>query len=218
MTALTIGVKICGLSTPDTLDAAIDAGADFIGLVFFPRSPRHVNFEQAAALASHARGRAQIVALTVNADDATLDALMRFVSPDYIQLHGEETPNRTAIVARLTGRPVIKAIAVASTANALRALDYKAAANLILFDAKPPTTADALPGGNGLSFDWHLLDGVKDNIAYMLSGGLTPDNVAQAICETGATMVDVSSGVECAPGIKDANLIRRFIAAAKGHA
>jgi phosphoribosylanthranilate isomerase len=215
MSARKVGVKICGLSTIETLDATLEAGGDYVGLVFYPKSPRHVSLAAAHRLANHARGRAQIVALTVNASDAELTALVAEVAPDLIQLHGAETPERTAYVARFTKRPVMKAITVATRADAMRALDYKLAADLVLFDAKPPATANALPGGNGHAFDWQLIDQVKDEVAYMLSGGLTPANVADAIRQTGAYTVDVSSGVESAPGVKDLGLIRAFIHAAK---
>ena len=185
-------VKICGLSTPETVDAAIAAGADMIGLVFFPKSPRNVTLEQAAALAARARGRARVVALVVDADDAALQNIAAKVGPDLIQAHGAESPARVAEIARLTGKPVIKAIRVKDE----------------------ETLGNALPGGNGHAFDWGLLEGEK-RPAFMLAGGLTPENVAEAIRVTGAPIVDVSSGVESAPGIKDISLIRKFVEAAK---
>jgi phosphoribosylanthranilate isomerase len=210
-----VEVKICGLSTPETVDAAVDAGADLIGLVFFPRSPRNVSLEQAAALAARARGKAKIVTLVVDADDALLTAIARDVQPDLIQAHGSETPERVADIARLTSLPVIKAIRVATDADIAAAADYSTVASLILYDAKAPETlGSSLPGGNGHAFDWGLLEGEK-RPAFMLAGGLTPENVADAIRQTGAPVVDVSSGVESAPGIKDIGLIRKFIEAAK---
>ena len=211
---MTVKVKICGLTATPTLDVALSAGADYVGLVFFPKSPRHLDVTTAASLAAVARGRAEIVALLVDPDDATLNSVMEAVAPDIIQLHGRETPDRVAQVANLAKRPVMKAISVGSEHDALKALEYRLAADLILFDAKPPPDA-ALPGGNGVTFDWTLLAGVKDRVPYMLSGGLTPDNVSAAIAATGAHTVDVSSGVESAPGVKDPELIRRFLRAAK---
>lgn len=210
-----IKVKICGIRSAEALDAALSAGADFIGLVFFPPSPRHVDLAAAAALADAARGRAAIVALLVDATDEQVIEVMAGVSPDILQLHGSETPERVADIRRRSGRRVMKAIKVETAADADAALRY-AAADLILFDAKAPKGA-VLPGGNGLVFDWHALADVTPRLAcpWMLSGGLTPDTVAEAVRLTGAPMVDVSSGVETAPGHKSAELIRRFLRAAK---
>lgn len=210
-----VEVKICGLSTPETVDAAVAAGADYVGFVFYPRSPRNVTLAQAAALAARARGRARIVTLVVDADDALLSAITREVDPDLIQAHGAETPDRIREIARLTGKPVIKAIRVKDDADIAAAADYASVASLILYDAKAPETlGNALPGGNGHAFDWGLLEGER-RPAFMLAGGLGPENVAEAIRVTGAPVVDVSSGVESAPGIKDIGLIRKFIEAAK---
>ena len=207
-------VKICGLSEPVTMKAALDAGADMVGLVFFAKSPRNVNVEQAAALAKMARGKAGVVALVVDADDKSLELITKRVRPDYFQAHGNETPARVSEIAKLTGIKVIKAIAVREASDVEKASGYEGKAAMILFDAKAPETLkDALPGGNGISFDWNLLNGV--NGKFMLSGGLSPENVAEAIAVTGAPIVDVSSGVEIAPGIKDADLIRKFIEQAK---
>lgn len=208
-------VKICGLSTADTMAAALEAGAAYIGLVFYPRSPRHVGLDQARALAAQARGRARIVALTVNAPDEELSALMASVAPDLIQAHGEETPARVEEITRRFA-PVIKAIAVKSADDIAAAREYRDRAEMVLFDAKAPETLEnALPGGNGLSFDWSLLSADGRPRRFMLSGGLNPDNVARAIAMTGAPIVDVSSGVESHPGVKDARLIRNFIEAAR---
>ena len=208
-------VKICGLSTPETVDQAVAAGADFIGLVFFPKSPRNVTLPKAAALAARARGKSRIVALVVNADDALLTAIARTVDPDFIQAHGSETPERVAEIGRLTGKPVIKAIQVKDAGDIASGVDYSRVASLILYDAKAPETlGSALPGGNGHAFDWGLLEGAR-RPAFMLAGGLNPENVAEAIRVTGAPVVDVSSGVESAPGVKDIGLIRKFIEAAK---
>jgi phosphoribosylanthranilate isomerase len=208
-------VKICGLSTPGTVDAAVEAGADLIGLVFYPRSPRNVSLEQAAALADRARGKAKIVTLVVDADDALLSEIVGTVDPDFIQAHGSESPERVAEIGRLTGKPVIEAIRVRDAADIAAAADYSSVASLILYDAKAPETlGSALPGGNGHAFDWGLLDGGR-RPAFMLAGGLNPENVADAIRVTGAPVVDVSSGVESSPGVKDIALIRKFIEAAK---
>ncbi|MCA3574630.1 MAG: phosphoribosylanthranilate isomerase [Aestuariivirga sp.] len=210
-----VEVKICGLSTPETVDAAVEAGADLIGLVFFPKSPRNASLEQAAALAARARGKAKIVTLVVDASDAELDAIVAKVDPDLIQAHGAESPERIAEIARLTDKPVIKAIRVRDAGDIAGAQAFSEAASLILYDAKAPETlGSSLPGGNGHAFDWGLLEGGR-RPAFMLAGGLTPENVAEAIRVTGAPVVDVSSGVETAPGVKDIVLIRKFIEAAK---
>jgi phosphoribosylanthranilate isomerase len=213
--AMSVEVKICGLKTAAMLDVALEARADYVGLVFFDRSPRHVDVLNAAALANRARGRAAIVALIVDADDTAIDTIFTEVRPDWLQLHGDETPARVAEIKSRTGIRLIKAIKVASATDASAALEFLAA-DLILFDAKAPAALPgALPGGNGLSFDWQALSDVKDRVPYMLSGGLNPGNVAAAVRATGARAVDVSSGVESAPGEKDANLIRSFIRSAK---
>ena len=207
-----VDVKICGLSTPETLDAAIDAGADLVGLVFFPKSPRNVSIETAARLAARARSKALVVALIVDADDTTIADIKREVRPDIFQAHGNETPERIDAIRRLTGNLVIKAIKVKDIADVEKAQDFVGRASFLLFDAKSPENS-ALPGGNGLTFDWTILKNADR--PFMLSGGLTPGNVAEAIRVSDAAMVDVSSGVESAPGIKDVELIRKFIEAAK---
>lgn len=207
-------VKICGLKTIEAVDAALDGGADYIGLVFFPRSPRHVDIKTALTLADRARGQAKIVALFVDPDDKVLDSIIETVQPDMIQLHGDESGPRVREIRKRFHLPVIKAIKVGTAVDAARALRYNESADLILFDAKAPKGA-VLPGGNGLSFDWRALADVKDRMKFMLSGGLTPENVGAAIALTGACAVDVSSGVESAPGVKDAGLIRRFLQAVK---
>ena len=206
-------VKICGLSTPETMEAAVRNGADFVGLNFYPPSPRSVTPGTAAELADLARGRTKIVALLVDADDALIRTINSTVMPDYVQLHGSETPERVAAIRALTGKPVIKVIKVGGPEDVAKAADFVAVADMFLFDTKAPASLkDALPGGNGIAFDWSLLEGRQ---GFMLSGGLTPDNVAEAIRVTGAAMVDVSSGVESAPGIKDIGKIVKFIEAAK---
>lgn len=212
---MTVEVKICGLKTPETVRAALEAGADYVGLVFFPKSPRHVSLGAAADLADIARGRAAIVALLVDPDDALAGAVASAVRPDIIQLHGAETPERCAAIRKASGCRIMKVVKVATAEDATAALAFRGIADLILFDAKPPRDA-LLPGGNGVLFDWTALDAVKGEVDWMLSGGLTGENVANAIRLTGATRVDVSSGVESAPGVKDAALIGAFIAAAKG--
>ncbi len=204
-------VKICGLSTPEAMQAALDAGADFVGLMFYPKSPRNVSLELAAKLAAIAKGRAKIVAVVVDADDALLKAIVDYAKPDYIQAHGDETPQRILEIKNQFGVQVIKVIKVKGVVDVDLTKDFRSVADLIMFDPKAPK--DTLPGGNGLSFDWNLLNGNEGQ--FMLAGGLTPDNVAAAIRITHAPIVDVSSGVETAPGIKDADLIAKFIKAAK---
>lgn len=213
---MSVQVKICGLSTPETLAAARDAGADFVGFVFYPKSPRNVSLQQAKELSALVRGRVRTVALTVDADDALLADIAREVKPDLIQAHGSESPQRIAAIRALTGLPVMKALKVAEAADVAAARSYADVAEILLFDAKAPASLkDALPGGNGVSFDWSLLSDGQGGHRFMLSGGLTPENVADAIRVTGARLVDVSSGVESAPGIKDISRIRKFIEAAK---
>lgn len=213
---MAVRVKICGIRTEAVLEAAIAAGADLVGLVFFPPSPRNVDLATAAELSERAAGRAQRVVLVVDADDRLLDAVVGRVDPDLIQLHGSESPERVAAIRGTYGKPVMKAIKVLTREDAADALRYRGIADLVLFDAKAPVARTGfLPGGNGIAFDWTLLDGVREKVAFMLSGGLTAETVADAIRMTGATAVDVSSGVESRPGEKDSGLIRRFIAAAR---
>ena len=212
---MSLTVKICGLSTEETLDAALASGAEMIGFNFFPKSPRFVTPARAAELARQVAGRAGIVAVTVDMDDAALAEIVEALSPDALQLHGAETPERVAAVRKRFGREVIKALPVA-TADDLAATDaYMAVADRLLLDAKPPKDATR-PGGLGVPFDWSLLAGFDPDIPWLLSGGLRPGNVAEALLLTGAPGVDVSSGVESAPGRKEADLIRAFIANARG--
>ncbi|MBR2657291.1 MAG: phosphoribosylanthranilate isomerase [Loktanella sp.] len=207
-------VKICGLRDAAGLDAAVAAGASYVGLVFFEKSPRHVTLAQAADLAASVPAGIAKVALVVNADDAALDALLAQVPVDILQLHGSESPQRVTAVKARYGLPVMKAVGVAGPDD-LAALDtYAQVADQLLVDAKPPKDAD-LPGGNGLAFDWRLIAGRRWSLPWMLAGGLTPLNVAQAVGLTGARQVDVSSGVESAPGVKDADLIAAFCAAVR---
>jgi phosphoribosylanthranilate isomerase len=211
---MSIAAKICGITTPEALEAAIAGGADYIGLVFFSKSPRHLEIGRARELADIARGRVKIVALTVNASDDTLRKIIDEVRPDALQLHGAETPERIADIKRIFIGTVIKAVPVATAKDAALAHDYAGVADLILFDAKAGAESD-LPGGNGQTFDWAALDGVSDRLPFILSGGLSPGNVAFAIARTHPMGVDVSSGVEMAPGVKDPERIHRFLQAVK---
>ncbi|MEL6425059.1 MAG: phosphoribosylanthranilate isomerase [Pseudomonadota bacterium] len=206
-------VKICGLRTTDHVAVAADAGAAYIGLVFFPKSPRHVTLSEARQLALSAPVGLAKVALVVNPTDAALEAMLAEVPIDILQLQGAETPDRVAEIRDRTGLPVMKAVGIAD-AEDLEAINrYASVADQLLIDAKPPRNA-TLPGGNGLAFDWRLLKGRRWPVPWMLAGGLTSDNVAEAIALTGAQQVDVSSGVEQTPGMKDPERIRAFISAA----
>jgi phosphoribosylanthranilate isomerase len=209
MTTLT---KICGLRTPEALDIALDEGAGFVGFVFFPPSPRHVSFDLARDLGARVQGRSRKVALTVDADDALHAAIMEALKPDLLQLHGHETPERVAALKARFGLPVIKAIAVETAADLKAVPAYAAVADWVLFDARAPKDASR-PGGLGKPFDWTLLKGLDPALPFMLSGGLEPGNVGQALAVTGAPAVDVSSGVESKPGVKDASKIAAFIRA-----
>jgi phosphoribosylanthranilate isomerase len=208
-----IAIKFCGLSRPSDVSAAVAAGARYVGFVFFEKSPRNVSLETARALALDVPPGVAKVALTVNAEDAFLDALTQTVPLDMLQLHGAETPERVAEVRARYGLPVMKAIGISEAAD-LAAIDaYADVADQLLIDAKPPKGAD-LPGGNGAAFDWELLKQRKYwTVPWMLAGGLTPENVAQATAQTGARQVDLSSGVESAPGVKDPALMQAFAAA-----
>ncbi|SFL63648.1 phosphoribosylanthranilate isomerase [Methylorubrum salsuginis] len=210
-----VSVKICGLGTEATLDAALDAGADLVGFVHFARSPRHLALDDAGRLARRARGRAARVVLLVDPDDALLAAAVERVDPDLIQLHGRESPERVAAIRRATGRPVMKALGIATADDLFGLPAYAAVADRLLLDAKPPPGA-TLPGGNGVSFDWGLLAQASLPAGTMLSGGLDARNVAEALARTGLTAVDVSSGVEVRPGEKDVGRIAAFVAAARG--
>ncbi len=207
-----VEVKICGLTQNADIPAAILAGARYVGFVFFPRSPRNVALEDAAFMAATVPEGICRVALTVDADDAMLDRLVGTVPLDMLQLHGQETPDRVAVIRARFGLPVMKAVGVADEDD-LAALDtYGQVADQLLVDAKPTQDAN-LPGGNGLAFDWRLIANRRWPVPWMLAGGLTPDNVAQAVRMTGAQQVDVSSGVESAPGVKDGALMRDFVQA-----
>jgi phosphoribosylanthranilate isomerase len=214
---MTLLVKICGLKSPDMLEAALEAGADMVGFVFFPPSPRHIDTAAARALGTQVRGRALKVALSVDAGDADLAAAVEALRPDLLQLHGKETPARVAEVRSRFGLPVMKALAISERRDLDAISRYDRVADRLIFDAKPPRDATR-PGGLGRSFDWRLLQGLDTPIPYMLSGGLDPANVAEALRITQARGVDVSSGVERTPGEKDADKIRAFISAARAAA
>jgi phosphoribosylanthranilate isomerase len=207
-------VKICGLSTEETLDAALDAGADMVGFVLFPKSPRCVSLERATELAARARGKAEVVALTVDMDDELISEVVDTLAPDWLQMHGTESINAVEGIREAFGVRVMKALPVMARFDLERASRYAAVADRLLLDATPPTGADR-PGGHGRPFDWSLLREFAPEVPYLLSGGLTPANVGEAIAIAAPPGVDVSSGVETAPGIKDPNLIRAFIAAAR---
>lgn len=214
-----VKVKICGLKDIVAIDAAIEAGADFIGLVFYPASPRHVTIEEAAWFAEHIKSRSvakkvMSVALMVDPDDPLLEQVISVVSPDMLQLHGSETPERVSAVKERTKIPVIKALAVSSESDFNIVPAYDAVADWLLFDAKP--APGGLPGGTGKSFDWSLLKGRSFSRPWMLSGGLTPENVGEALAVLSPDAVDVSSGVEAARGVKDPAKIRAFIEVSKG--
>jgi phosphoribosylanthranilate isomerase len=208
-----IRVKICGLRTPADVTAVAQSGAAYAGFVFFAKSPRNLTLPQARLAALAAPPGLAKVALTVDADDATLDAIVEAVPLDFLQLHGHESPDRVAQVRARYGLPVMKAIGLADEGDLPAIFEYSTVADQILIDAKPPRGAD-LPGGNGLAFDWRLLAGRRWLRPWMLAGGLTAENVAEAVRLTGARQVDVSSGVESAPGVKDAARIAAFVAAA----
>ncbi len=210
-------IKICGLSTPETLEAALAAGADMIGLNFHPSSPRHVEVARAAGLAGLARGRTQIVALIVDWDASRAVGLVEAVRPDWLQMHGSETPDQVRAIKAATGLPVMKALGIAGPGDLAAVAAYREAADLILLDAKPPKDA-AYPGGHGRPFDWTLLEKLDPGLIFMLSGGLDPANVGEAIRVARPGGVDVSSGVESAPGIKDPDRIETFVAAARAAA
>ena len=215
---MTTAVKICGMTDETSLDAALAGGVDYIGLVFFPKSPRHLDLARAKALRTMVpNGTCKAVALVVDPSDEQLTEIISVVGPDVIQLHGHETVERVAEIRAKFGKPILKAVPVASAADVEAERAYLAPgrlADILLFDAKPDPKAP-LPGGNGLAFDWHILQGLKAHLAFALAGGLTPENVTEAVERTGATIVDVSSGVESAPGRKDPELIRRFLRNAK---
>jgi phosphoribosylanthranilate isomerase len=211
---MSVLVKICGLSQPETLDVALDAGADAVGFVFFPPSPRNVSLHAAQDLGARVNGRAEKVALTVDADDRLLSNIVDVLRPDLLQLHGSETPARVSAIAQRFGLPVTKALPIETKADLGAIASYAKEVDRLLFDARAPRAATR-PGGLGTPFDWHLLEELDLSVPFMLSGGLDANNLAEAIRITRAPWVDVSSGVESAPGVKDAEKIRAFVRAAR---
>ncbi len=210
---MTIQIKICGLSTPEAVDRAADLNADMAGFIFFPKSPRHIAVDTAATLAERSRARGlKTVAVTVDMDDSGLDEIVAMVKPDWLQLHGGESPQRTAELKTRYDLPVMKAFAIREAADFDRIRPYKGIADRFLFDAKAPKGSD-LPGGNGVSFDWRLLATLDASANYMLSGGLTKDNIGEALRISGTPGIDVSSGVESAPGVKDLEMMDSFVRA-----
>jgi phosphoribosylanthranilate isomerase len=210
-----VAAKICGLSSETSVRAAVAGGADYLGFVFYPPSRRAVSPAEAGRLCAAVPVRVARVGLFVDADDATIDAVLAAAPIDILQFHGGETPERVANAKARFGRPVMKAVAVAGAADLAAAARYEAVADLLLFDAKPPPRPGALPGGNGVAFDWELLSGRRWRRPWLLSGGLTAELLPQAVRLSGAQAVDVSSGVESRPGIKDLDKIREFLAAAR---
>lgn len=204
-----IDVKICGLKTPETVERAADLGATHIGFIFFPKSPRNIEPSDAALLADLVRGRVKIVAVTVDADNDDLDEIVSLLRPDCLQLHGSESPDRVLTIKAVYGLQVMKALSIRSADDLQKAGAYIGIADRFLFDAKPPAGSE-LPGGNGTSFDWTLLHSLDADIDYMLSGGLSKNNIQVALETTGARGIDVSSGVESSPGVKDTGLMNEF--------
>lgn len=207
-------IKICGLKTEEAVQRAVDRGATHIGFIFFEKSPRNIEPDIAGRLADAVRGRAKVVAVTVDADNDDLDEIIALLKPDILQLHGHETPDRVLTIKAIYGLPVIKALPVREADDLAAVEPYIGIADCFLFDAKPPKGSD-LPGGNGVSFDWMLMHSLDEGVNYMLSGGLNKDNVAEALAVTRAPGIDVSSGVESAPGVKDLDMIDAFFDAVK---
>lgn len=212
-----VDAKICGITTNEALDAAIEGGARFVGFVIYPRSPRFLRMDKLTALAARARGRVETVLVSVDADDATLGAAVAAAQPDWLQLHGSETPARAREVRPFARRGLIKAVGVASHADLAASNRYDEIVDMYLFDARKPESSQGAgqPGGNAVPFDWALMPGAQVGRPWLLAGGLTPANVKEAIRISGAALVDVSSGVETSPGVKDPLLIAQFLAAAE---
>lgn len=207
-----LDIKTCGLKTEEAVDRAVALGATHIGFIFFEKSPRHIEPADAGRLADRIRGKAKIVSVSVDADNDDLDEIIDLIRPDMLQLHGKETPERVLTVKAVTGLPVIKAFSI-QTADDLKKIDaYDGIANRFLFDAKPPKNSE-LPGGNGVSFDWHLLAGLDPSVDYFLSGGLNKDNIGEALRIARPHGIDASSGLESSPGVKDVRMIEEFFAA-----
>ncbi|MEI2299138.1 phosphoribosylanthranilate isomerase [Ensifer sp. MJa1] len=207
-------VKICGLKTAEAVDRAVALGASHTGFIFFPKSPRNIEPDDAGRLADRIRGQAKIVAVTVNADNDELDEIVSALKPDILQLHGGESPERLLTVKAIYGLPVMKVFSVREAADLEKIDAYVGIADRFLFDAKAPAGSD-LPGGNGVSFDWKLLDALDGSVDYMLSGGLNAENIGEAMAQTGARAIDISSGVESAPGVKDLKLMESFFNAVR---
>ncbi len=205
-----LDIKICGLSTKEAIDAVIEGGASHMGFIFFEKSPRHISLAQALLLADHAGNRIKKVPVTVNADDTYLDLIVEAVKPDMLQLHGSETPERVFKVKERFGLPIMKAIAIREASDLEKVTPYLETVDQFVFDAKPPEGSD-LPGGNGVAFDWEIMDQLGEDVPYMLSGGLHAGNIVEAAKKSGCTAIDISSGVESAPGIKDVKLIKEFL-------
>jgi phosphoribosylanthranilate isomerase len=202
-------IKICGLKTPEAVDRALERGATHVGFIFFEKSPRYIDPDAAGKLAERARGRAKVVAVTVNPSNDDLDEIMSLVKPDVLQLHGNESPERVLTIKALYNVSVMKALPVRDRDDLKRVESYIGIADRFLFDAKPPVSSE-LPGGNGVSFDWSLMTWLDGRVDYMLSGGITKENVALALASTKASGIDTSSGVESAPGVKDLNKMDAF--------
>jgi phosphoribosylanthranilate isomerase len=211
---MTLDIKICGLKTEQALDAALDGGASHVGFIFFEKSPRYIAPAEAGRLRKAALGRAKAVAVTVDADDATVDAIVGAMSPDMLQLHGHETPERVTELKARYGLPVMKAFSIREAADLAALEPYLGIADRLLFDAKPPKGAE-LPGGNGVPFDWRVLAALDQGIDYMLSGGLNAGNIGEALRLVSPAGIDISSGVESAPGVKDVALIEAFFRAVR---
>ncbi|MDK1376037.1 MULTISPECIES: phosphoribosylanthranilate isomerase [unclassified Sinorhizobium] len=207
-------VKICGLKTAEAVERAVALGASHTGFIFFPKSPRNIEPDDAGRLAARIRGRAKIVAVTVDAGNDDLDEIVSALNPDILQLHGSESPERVLTVKAVYGLPVMKALSIREGSDLDRVGPYVGIADRFLFDAKPPVGSD-LPGGNGVSFDWRLLDALDGGVDYMLSGGLNANNIGEALALTGARAIDTSSGVESAPGVKDLELMEAFFDAVR---
>lgn len=214
--AYDLKIKICGIKSQDMLETVIEAGADIVGFVHFPKSPRHLGIEDIGILISEARGRIETAVLTVNPDNSMISEIAMF-DPDWLQLHGTESVSRVRDVRAEGGVPLIKALPIGAAEDVEKVIEYESIADRILLDAKPPMKATR-PGGNGMQFDWSLLKTLDPSLPYMLSGGLTPQNVGEAIGDLKPFGIDVSSGVESAPGVKDAELIKAFVANARAAA
>ncbi|CAN7217286.1 phosphoribosylanthranilate isomerase [Ensifer sp. ENS07] len=207
-------VKICGLKTAEAAERAVALGASHVGFIFFPKSPRNIEPDDAGRIADRIRGQAKIVAVTVNADNDELDEIVSALNPDILQLHGSEDAERLLTVKAMYGLTVMKALSVREASDLEKIDAYIGIADRFLFDAKPPKGSD-LPGGNGVSFDWKLLDALDGSVDYMLSGGLNADNIGEAMAQTSARAIDISSGVESAPGVKDLKLMESFFNAVR---